>query len=331
MTENAIALPKETQHLPDILAMVGEKVALKHVGHNRWRGLCPFHKSTSPSFYVYPETGEYHCFGCQAHGNTVDWFIRINENKHTDHKHHDCPVDLSDPVVVSFRKRVEQSIPDFGGSIEHLGQYKKAMRIWRESRPSEDSLVANYLVSCGIKFSASDWPDAIRFHPYVLHEPSREQYPNNPEKTHYPAMLAAVRGLNSGFVGIYRTYLTQDGRLRADIDNNPRMLGQCYGNYIHLGPIEPKNLIITPDLETALILRRLCPDRTVWCSMSLGNMKAPLPQNGSDITLVIDERYHDQKVLNGTIKDAVRIHKHNRHKTNYVKFGANKADLSAKE
>ena len=32
---------------------------------------CPFHAEKSPSFYIY--TDHYHCFGCGAHGNVLDY------------------------------------------------------------------------------------------------------------------------------------------------------------------------------------------------------------------------------------------------------------------
>jgi DNA primase len=33
---------------------------------------CPFHAEKTPSFTVY-EDGHYHCFGCQAHGDAIDY------------------------------------------------------------------------------------------------------------------------------------------------------------------------------------------------------------------------------------------------------------------
>ena len=38
----------------DIVALIGEQLALKRVG-SRYRGLCPFHQEKTPSFYVNPE------------------------------------------------------------------------------------------------------------------------------------------------------------------------------------------------------------------------------------------------------------------------------------
>lgn len=36
--------------------------------------LCPFHEERTPSFVIYPDNS-YHCFGCGAHGNAIDFLI----------------------------------------------------------------------------------------------------------------------------------------------------------------------------------------------------------------------------------------------------------------
>ena len=53
--------------------LVGGEVALEKSGRV-WRGLCPFHQETSPSFYAYH--GGYHCFGCGAHGDAIEFIVR---------------------------------------------------------------------------------------------------------------------------------------------------------------------------------------------------------------------------------------------------------------
>jgi len=45
---------------------------LKRVGKNL-KGLCPLHQEKSPSFYVYPETNSFYCFGCNKGGNIINF------------------------------------------------------------------------------------------------------------------------------------------------------------------------------------------------------------------------------------------------------------------
>ncbi|MFO0614076.1 MAG: DNA primase [Polyangiaceae bacterium] len=69
-----IALVKERT---DIVALVGESVRLSRSGRS-WKGLCPFHKEKSGSFYVHPERGFYHCFGCGESGSAIDFVMKQN-------------------------------------------------------------------------------------------------------------------------------------------------------------------------------------------------------------------------------------------------------------
>ncbi len=47
---------------------VGRYVALKKQGKS-FSGICPFHQEKTPSFHVYPDTGYFHCYGCQKGGD----------------------------------------------------------------------------------------------------------------------------------------------------------------------------------------------------------------------------------------------------------------------
>ncbi len=54
----------------NIAQVVGERVKLQRAGRSL-KGLCPFHKEKTPSFHVNEERNFYHCFGCQAHGDSI--------------------------------------------------------------------------------------------------------------------------------------------------------------------------------------------------------------------------------------------------------------------
>ncbi|MFD8147832.1 DNA primase [Streptomyces sp. NPDC059708] len=59
-------------------AVVSEYLQLRNAGGGNLKGLCPFHDEKSPSFQVSPGKGLYHCFGCQAGGDTLDFIMKID-------------------------------------------------------------------------------------------------------------------------------------------------------------------------------------------------------------------------------------------------------------
>ncbi|MBK5938848.1 DNA primase [Halochromatium roseum] len=61
----------------DIADIVGARVQLKKAG-SLLKGLCPFHNEKTPSFTVTPSRQTYHCFGCGAHGNAIDFLIEYD-------------------------------------------------------------------------------------------------------------------------------------------------------------------------------------------------------------------------------------------------------------
>src|SRR5258705_8283677 len=59
----------------DIVQLIGQTVGLKRRGKD-YVGLCPFHQEKSPSFHVSPARQFFHCFGCKASGNSIDFVIQ---------------------------------------------------------------------------------------------------------------------------------------------------------------------------------------------------------------------------------------------------------------
>jgi DNA primase len=57
-----------------LVEIVARRVRLTRRG-NEHVGLCPFHREKTPSFTVSESKGFYHCFGCQQHGNAIDFVM----------------------------------------------------------------------------------------------------------------------------------------------------------------------------------------------------------------------------------------------------------------
>ena len=73
ISEDKIA---EIRERAPIAEVIGNYVALKKSG-NSLRGLCPFHNEKTPSFYVHPNRGFYHCFGCKASGDIFSFLMHV--------------------------------------------------------------------------------------------------------------------------------------------------------------------------------------------------------------------------------------------------------------
>ena len=68
---------EELNRRTDIVELVGSYVQLKRKGR-LYGGLCPFHSEKTPSFYVYPDTQSFYCFGCGAGGDAIVFARKIN-------------------------------------------------------------------------------------------------------------------------------------------------------------------------------------------------------------------------------------------------------------
>lgn len=76
--------------------VISKRVKLKSHG-KEFMGLCPFHNEKTPSFTVNDQKGFYHCFGCQAHGNAIN-FVMETEGK----EFKDAVVDLADDFSIEI-------------------------------------------------------------------------------------------------------------------------------------------------------------------------------------------------------------------------------------
>ncbi len=67
---------EELKFSVDIVDIVSDYLELKSAG-NRFKGLCPFHNEKTPSFFVNPDNNFYHCFGCGAGGDVINFVMEI--------------------------------------------------------------------------------------------------------------------------------------------------------------------------------------------------------------------------------------------------------------
>lgn len=65
----------DIQERCDIVELISSYIPLKKAGRN-FKAACPFHNEKTPSFVVSPEKQIYHCFGCGAGGNVLNFLMK---------------------------------------------------------------------------------------------------------------------------------------------------------------------------------------------------------------------------------------------------------------
>jgi DNA primase len=68
MATEATSIIERIKQKLDIVEEIGAVVSLKKSG-KAYKGLCPFHGERTPSFYVFPDKQDWHCFGCGERGD----------------------------------------------------------------------------------------------------------------------------------------------------------------------------------------------------------------------------------------------------------------------
>ena len=58
--------------------IAGRLVPLRAAGEE-WTACCPFHADRSPSFTIYDAGRRFHCFGCGATGDVLDFVQRASK------------------------------------------------------------------------------------------------------------------------------------------------------------------------------------------------------------------------------------------------------------
>src|SRR5918997_2737737 len=67
---------QEVRERTDIVELIGAYVGLKKAGRS-YKGVCPFHQEKTPSFIVFPDSQNFHCFGCGRGGDAFSFYMGV--------------------------------------------------------------------------------------------------------------------------------------------------------------------------------------------------------------------------------------------------------------
>jgi len=212
----------------DFVALVQRHgVELKKSGRSL-KGCCPFHGEKTPSFYVYPEDKQFHCFGCQVHGDVFTFVQRLMGKTFVD-----TVQDLAKEVGVDLEAAVDPAMKERGQikqatdfAAEHYKQrlwdpiVGKTAREYLESRGVTQDVARQFGLGWAVN-AWSDLADRMREHGYL----------GFAEK----AGLVSERAKSEGFYDMFR------GRLMIPI-RSPEGRTIAFGGRLLEGDNGPKYL-----------------------------------------------------------------------------------------
>jgi DNA primase len=236
---------ERARHRFDIIAA---DVALKRQGREL-AGCCPFHAEKTASFYVAPDKGFFHCFGCGAHGTAIDYVMRT--------RHLDFPEAVRELLDLPAQ------------------QARAAPQAAPRPEPARDTSaeIAEILAGCGpVGDTTAAWlylrlrglldryhrtaPAALRAHPRLYCHETRQAVPAMvaPLTNSQGVVTAVQRFFLRGSAVVYGDDASADNR--ADLKARKKTLGTMGDGAVQLAPAGPR-LGLAEGVETALAAQRL--------------------------------------------------------------------------
>lgn len=161
---------------------------------------------------------------------------------------------------------VDNSVPD---------KRTLALKIWRAGRSAIGTPVEAYLRSRAITVPP---PPSLRFDPACWHGET---------KSRLPAMIAGVQDGTGAVVAVHRTYLTADGRAKADVREPKMALGPLGDGAVRRAAAGP-TLGLTEGVEDALSATQLF-DVPVWAVLGVKRLdKVALPDSVRVVIIFAD-------------------------------------------
>jgi DNA primase len=236
-------------------------------------GLCPFHIERTPSFYVVEDQGFFHCFGCDAHGNAIDFVMRVDN------------LNFRQAVakLASGQGALAAAAPADGTAVARREKDERnrriALQLFEEAKPAGGTLVETYLRSRGLSLPPAP---VLRFSPRCWNRETGRKL---------PAMLARVDDIDGNFLGVHRTWLLPDGSGKAELQDQKMSLGRVRGGAIRLAPAGSK-LAVAEGIENALSATAV-KGIPAWSAVAKGGFKAlRLPAEVREVLIVADHDHN---------------------------------------
>ncbi len=137
---------EEIRNRVRVSEVIGRTIPIKRAGRE-YHALCPFHKEKTPSFTINDEKGFYHCFGCGAHGDVINY---IKEYEHLGYR--EAIEKLAGMAGVAVPQPTREQAESYSRE-QSLQQVMEVVTGWLEHQlmeTSEGELARNYLRERGL-------------------------------------------------------------------------------------------------------------------------------------------------------------------------------------
>lgn len=239
---------------------------------DKFVGLCPFHKERTGSFYVW--TDHYHCFGCGAHGDAIEWVRRTKDLSFKDGVRYLGAGRFEDAFRI--KSAAYQADPfAFGLTDDEQRKMREAEEIWEASESKfKGTLAGQYLAERGIWLASGDF----RFHPKL---------PCHQIKAALPAAIVAIRSPTGRLTAIQRIWLDPETGLKAAIPVPRKTLGPMGNGSFQLG-MPSAHLGLAESAEKAIAASQLfC--LPVWGVLGAARFKSvAIPKHVRRLTIFAD-------------------------------------------
>ena len=244
--------------------LIGEPLSDGKIG-------CPFHADDTPSLHVYAD--HFHCFGCGAHGDHVDWLMMVEG------------MNRDAALRVLERWDGPTARPRQIHNDNASRTLAAALRLWDAAQPIAGTPAMHYLDEIrGINTNALPTDNAVlRFHPSCPFGAGIRM----------PCLIALYRDVATDApAGIHRIALTSEVFAGGKVER--RSLGQWpTPRAIKLWPAADR-LFLGEGIETVLaaatrLQHRGTPMRPAWAAGSSGNIsKFPIIAGIKQLMLLVD-------------------------------------------
>lgn len=146
------------------------------------------------------------------------------------------------------------------------GSSGAAQRLFAMGQPIAGTLAETYLHHRGIDHLGS--ASALRFHPRCFHRAH-----DKASLEEWPALLAAVTGLDGAITGVHRTWLARNGSNKAPLEAPRRAMGDLLGKGVRF--CRAADVMVAGEgIETMLSLRSVLPNLPMVAALSATHLSA---------------------------------------------------------